>query len=300
MNGIRHIETIGDLNSMLRQEKSRHPLVSIIDFSKIGPHGEETVRLTTGFYAVMIKQNCSGKFKHGRKYYDFQEGTLICIAPNQVVAFESESHSDLVGWGLFFHPDLIRGTALGKKIHQYSFFRYVSEEALHLSDGEKQILLEGIFLIDRELSSHIDRYSQPIAVSAIELLLNQCARFYDRQFVTRSVPNKDIVEKFEDALNDYLNSGATRQEGLPTVKWLADRLFLSPNYLSDLLKKETGKNAQEHIHSRIIEEAKNQLAHSDSTVGEIAYTLGFEYPQYFSKLFKLKTGMTPAAYRNGR
>ncbi len=300
MNEIRHIETIGELNEMLLQEKSRHPLVSVIDFSKTGSYAEHSLRLTSGFYAVMIKKNCTGKFKYGRKYYDFQEGTLICLAPNRLVEIENDKNADPDGWGIFFHPELIRGTSLGKSIRRYTFFHYDSEEALHLSETEKNTLIDCIFLIEKELKNGIDRHSRDIVVSSIELLLNHCTRYYDRQFITRGSSNKDTVIKFEALLMEYVHSGAIRQNGLPSVKWLADRLFLSPNYLSDLLKKETGMNAQEHIHYRIIEEAKDQLACSENTVAEVAYALGFEYPQYFSKLFKMKTGMTPLAYRNGR
>ncbi len=300
MNEIRHIETIGELNGMLQQEKSRHPLVSVIDFSKVGPYSEHSLRLTSGFYAVMVKKNCLGKFKYGRKYYDFQEGTLICLAPNQLIEIENDKNADPAGWGVFFHPELIRGTSLGRSIRRYTFFLYGSEEALHLSETEKNTLIDSIFLIEKELKSGIDRHSRDIVVSAIEWLLNHCARYYDRQFITRGPSNMDTAAKFEALLTEYVHSGAIREEGLPSVKWLADQLFLSPNYLSDLLKKETGMNAQEHIHYRIIEEAKNQLAHSENSVAEVAYALGFEYPQYFSKLFKIKTGMTPLAYRNGR
>jgi AraC-like DNA-binding protein len=300
MDEVINLKSISELNSVLNQEKPRHPLVSVIDFSKVASYGVEDARITSDFYSIMLKNHCHGKMKYGRAYYDFEEGTLICIAPRQVITIEQdpEIKDDMNGWGLFFHPDLIRDTALGKKIKDYTFFSYEMNEALHLSDKEKQVLNDCILKIDQELSEHIDKHSQMLIVSNIELLLNYCSRYYDRQFITRSVPNKDILVRFEQVVQRYLGAANLRDGGLPTVKYCADQLFLSPNYLSDLLKKETGKNAQDHIHYYIIEEAKNSLLSSGAAVSEIAYGLGFEYPQYFSKLFKAKTGMTPAEFRN--
>jgi AraC-like DNA-binding protein len=202
-----------------------------------------------------------------------------------------------MGWGLFFHPDLIRNTSLNSKMKDYSFFSYEMAEALHLSEKEKQLLFECIVKIQSELKENIDDYSQTIIVSTIELLLNYCSRFYGRQFITRKATNRDVLEKVETLLKEYF-SNKTDSIGLPTVKYLADAVNLSPGYLGDLLKKETGLNAQEHIHQYIIEEAKNILLNSSQSIGEIAFQLGFEYPQYFSRLFKQKTGTTPLEYRN--
>lgn len=299
MTAILHIETISDLNRLLNQETPKHPLVTVVDFSKVSDFGEETIKMTSGFYSVMLKNNCHGKLKYGRAYFDFQEGTLICIAPQQVATIENETNEPepIVGWGLFFHPDLIRRTSLGSKINDYTFFSYEANEALHLSTKEKHVLNDCIANIEQELSENIDDHSQLLIVSNIELLLNYCLRYYDRQFITRKNSNRDVLSKFESALGDYFHPGKTEKSGLPTVNYLAEKLHLSPNYLSDLLKKETGKNAQEQIHAFIIEEAKNRLLNSEAGVGEIAFQLGFEYPQYFSKLFKNKTGMTPAEYR---
>lgn len=204
----------------------------------------------------------------------------------------------MLGWGLFFHPDLIRATSLNDKLKNYSFFNYEVSEALHLSDKEKNILLECVQKIQSELQENIDVHSQYIIVSTIELLLNYCSRFYGRQMITRSQTNKSIIAQIENILTNYFVETQLKEQGLPTVKFLADNVHLSPSYLSDLLKKETGKNAQEHIHFYLIEQAKNYLKNTEKNINEIAYILGFEYPQYFNKLFKQKTGNTPMEYRN--
>lgn len=203
-----------------------------------------------------------------------------------------------MGLGRVFHPDLIRGTSLGRNIKEYSFFSYETHEALHLSDKEKQNLSELVQKIDSELSENIDRHSQRLIVSTIELLLNYCTRYYDRQFITRQTVNQDLLSKVEAVLVSYFQSADLRKQGLPSVKYLANQVFLSPNYLSDLLKKETGMNAQERIHYYLIEEAKTLLLGTDKSVGELAFSLGFDYPQYFSRLFKSKTGVTPLEFRH--
>jgi AraC-like DNA-binding protein len=300
MKEVNHIESISELNKILNQGKPTHPLVSVVDLSKVKRCGENNVKTTLGFYTIMLKNGSCGKLKYGREYYDFEEGTLVCIAPNQVAYIdnEGEEQNEAVGWGLFFHPDLIRGTSLGSKMKDYSFFSYEVNEALHLSEKEKQTLNDCITKIETELSQNIDYHSHNLIVSNIELLLNYCLRYYDRQFITRKTKNQNLLIKFENVLTAYFRSDKLKNNGLPTVKYCAEQLFLSANYLSDLLKKETGKNAQDHIHHYLIEEAKNSLLNSKATVSEIAFNLGFEYPQYFSKLFKSKTGTTPAEYRN--
>jgi AraC-like DNA-binding protein len=280
-------------------ENDFHPLVAVVDFSKTKDHIEEESRITTDFYSVMFKNYCKSFVTYGRKAIDFNEGSLICMAPNQVITIDTEiePRDNPLGWGLFFHPDLIRNTSLNSKMKDYSFFSYEMAEALHLSEKEKQLLFECIVKIQTELKENIDDYSQTIIVSTIELLLNYCNRFYGRQFITRKATNRDILEKVETLLKHYF-SNKTDSIGLPTVKYLADAVNLSPGYLGDLLKKETGLNAQEHIHQYIIEEAKNILLNSSQSISEIAFQLGFEYPQYFSRLFKQKTGTTPLEYRN--
>jgi AraC-like DNA-binding protein len=247
----------------------------------------------------MFKNYCVNNIRYGKQPYDFQDGSLICIAPKQVLTIDNEveKKEDRMGWGIFFHPDLIRGTSLGAKIKDYTFFLYERNEALHLSEKEKTTLHDIVKKIDLELSENIDKHSQTLIVSNIELLLNYCSRYYDRQFITRKRANSDYLVKFENLLNNYFQSPESIKKGLPTVRYCADNLYLTPNYLSDLLKKETGMNAQEHIHNYIIEESKTILLNSNHSVGEISNELGFEYPHYFSKLFKTKTGMTPIEYR---
>lgn len=302
MANIFRLESISQLNELFQQTAPKHPLISVVDFSKIEKHEKvEEIKLTCGFYSVMFKNHCANKLKYGKEYYDFQEGTLMCIAPNQIITIENDANSenaDIVGWGLFFHPDLIRGTSLGNKIKEYTFFSYEINEALHLSDKEKQTLWDCVDKLENELSENIDLHSQTLITSNIELLLNYCARYYDRQFITRKKVNTNLLTKFETLLNSYFNSNDQKYKKLPSVKYFAEHLFLSPNYLSDLLKKETGKTAQEYLHYYLIEEAKNNLLNTNDPINEIAFNLGFEYPQYFSKLFKSKTGMTPIAYRN--
>ena len=301
MENIIRLESISQLNALFQQAAPKHPLISVVDFSKMEKHEKvDVIKLTCGFYSIMFKNHCANKIRYGKKYYDFQEGTLICIAPNQIITIENDDRStnDLVGWGLFFQPDLIRGTSLGKKMIDYTFFSYEVNEALHLSDKEKQTLLDCVNKLENELTENIDQHSQTLILSNIELLLNYCARYYDRQFITRKKANTDVLIKFENSISSYFNEKELQKNGLPSVKYFADLLYLSPNYLSDLLKKETGKNAQELIHYYLIEEAKNNLLNTNDSVNELAYKLGFEYPQYFSKLFKSKTGKTPIEYRN--
>ncbi|MCE1168647.1 MAG: helix-turn-helix transcriptional regulator [Sphingobacteriia bacterium] len=295
---IIHLSDISEINRFVKSS-TRHPLVSIVDFSKADEYIEEGTRISADFYSIMFKNYCTNQLKYGRQSLDFQDGNLICIAPRQILTMDTEIEmkEDRTGWGLFFHPDLLRGTSLANKMSEYSFFSYDVTEALHLSDKEKSILLDCINKIEYELDQNIDNHSQKLIVSNIELLLNYCSRFYGRQFITRKNSNSNIIAQVEIVLKEYFNSTRVREQSLPTVKYLSERVNLSAGYLSDLLKKETGMTAQDHIHYYLIEEAKNVLLNSDQSVSEIAYSLGFEYPQYFSKLFKQKTGKTPGEYR---
>lgn len=299
MKSIINLKSISEINNFVKN-KTKHPLVAVVDFSKLDGHFEEGTRISCDFYSVMFKNHCSNKIKYGRETYDFQDGSLVCFAPKQVITLDSEIEimQDMMGWALYFHPDLLRGTSLGQKIHEYTFFSYEVTEALHLSDKEKQVLYDCILKIETELQENIDNHSQTLIVSNIELLLNYCSRYYGRQFITRKNVNSTVVSQIEKLLKSYFSTKLLKEVGLPTVKYLADNVHLSASYLSDLLKKETGMNAQDYIHYHIIEEAKNILINTDNSVGEIAYSLGFEYPQYFSKLFKQKTGRTPIEYRN--
>jgi len=294
------LNSISALYKFFNLGYNSHPLVAVVDFSKIDDSLVSNTKISTDFYSIMFKNYCKNNIKYGRKTIDFQEGNLICISPNQVIEVENEveERADKMGWGLFFHPDLIRATSLNEKIKDYTFFSYEVTEALHLSDKEKTILFECIQKIQTEIQENIDVHSQHIIVSTIELLLNYCSRFYGRQMITRSQTNKTVVVQIENILKTYFSTNATKEQGLPSVKYLAEKVHISASYLSDLLKKETGKNAQEHIHFYLIEEAKSILINTNKSVSEIAYNLGFEYPQYFNKLFKLRTGRTPIEYRN--
>lgn len=300
MSKIIHLQSIADLLKLFNLGNSLHPLVTVLDFSQVSEHVNQNSKISTDFYSIMFKNYCKNNIKYGRKAIDFQDGNLICIAPNQTIEIDNEiEHKEsMLGWGLFFHPDLIRTTSLNDKLKSYSFFNYEVSEALHLSDKEKNILFECVQKIQTELQENIDVHSQYIIVSSIELLLNYCSRFYGRQMITRSQTNKSIIAQIETILNNYFAETNLKEQGLPSVKFLAEKVNLSSSYLSDLLKKETGKNAQEHIHFYLIEEAKTYLINTDKNINEIAYSLGFEYPQYFNKLFKQKTGKTPLEYRN--
>lgn len=300
MGGLLHLKTISDLYRFLNLGPAQHPLIAVVDFSALSNHTTEEISIKTDFYSLMFKNYCRNHIRYGRKPLDFQDGSLVCIAPNHVITldYDIEVKEDMMGWGLFFHPDLIRGSALGYKMKDYNFFSYEISEALHLADKEKQILHDCILKIQGELTQNIDSYSQMLMVSNIELLLNYCSRYYGRQFITRKSANLNVVSKVEQFLNTHITRNDKRNGSIPSVKELADALSLSPGYLSDLLKKETGLNAQEHIHYHVIEQAKNILLQSNQTVSEIAYSLGFEYPQYFSRLFRQKTGKTPLEFRS--
>ena len=299
MDSIVEIRSISDLNKMLNQEDPMHPLIGVLDFSKIDHSRYGEMKVSMGFYSIMLKNLCPGAMRYGRNYYDFQEGSLFFTAPNQVIGIEDPDETqDVYGWALVFHPELLRGTTLGAKMKDYSFFSYSVFEALHLSEKEKAKLNEIVEDIQNELEQNIDKHSQTLIVSTLELLLNYCNRYYDRQFITRKASNKDTISDFEGILSDYFQSEELQGLGFPSVKYFAEQLHLSPNYLSDLLKKETGKNGTEHIQYHVIELAKDKLLSSSSSVSEIAYNLGFDYPQYFSKMFKKIAGKTPAEYRN--
>lgn len=257
-------------------------------------------RISADFYAMIFKNYCANTIKYGRQSLDFQGGSLVCIGPKQLITMDNEieKEKEMKGWGLFFHPDLLYGSSLGSNIQDYSFFSYEMAEALHLSPKEEQTLSDCVKKIETELPENIDHHSQTLLVSNIELLLNYCTRYYGRQFITRRKSNSRIIGQVETSLKAHFQGSENTESPLPTVKLLAEKVHLSPSYLTDLLKKETGMNAQDHIHYHLINAAKNRLLNSDDAVGQIAYALGFEYPQYFSRLFKQKTGQTPVEFRN--
>lgn len=296
MEGIIKLDNISQFNT-LRGIKTLHPLVSVFEFSKMKLIPE--ARANYGFYCVFLKEAVCGDLKYGCKYYDYQEGTLVFIAPGQVVGIGNKPGSPKPkGWGLIFHPDLIRGTSLGRNIKTYTFFSYDSDEALHLSEKERQIIIDCLGKINYELKLSVDKHSKTLIANNIELLLNYCLRFYDRQFITRSQVNINVLVKFEKLLDDYFQSEITQTLGLPTVKYCADKLHLSPNYFGDLIKKETGKSAQEHVQLKLIDIAKERIFDTSKTISEIAYELGFKHPQHFSRIFKKNTGFTPNEYRS--
>ncbi|EDM38021.1 transcriptional regulator [Pedobacter sp. BAL39] len=277
----------------------QNPLISVVDFSQVKGSVSEDIKISADYYSIMFKNTRNNNVKYGRKTIDFQGGSLICMAPNQVLGMDvdTEASDNITGWGLFFHPDLISAFSLNDRMKEYTFFNYETSEALHLSEKERQVLYECVLKIETELQENIDVYSQTIMVSSIELLLNYCSRYYGRQFITRKSLNHAVVGQIEKIMTRYYHENH-EDKGLLTVKYLAEKVNLSPSYLSDLLKKETGKNAQDHIHFYLIQEGKNMLLSTSKSVTEIAYKLGFEYPQYFSKLFKQKTGKTPIEFRS--
>jgi len=294
MDEILNLENISQYNSM-RAVETLHPFVSVIDMSKAIP--SQSARIRFGFYCVFLKEIICGELKYGCNYYDYQEGTLVFVAPGQIVGVNSSEIIQPKGWALLFHPDLIRGTSLGQNIKQYSFFSYESNEALHVSEKERQIVVDCFSKIEYELQQSIDKHSKILIANTIELLLNYCMRFYDRQFITRTNVNKDILVKFEKLLDNYFQTEITQTVGLPTVKYCADQLHLSANYFGDLIKKETGKSAQEHIQLKLINLAKERIFDTSKSLSEIAYELGFKHPQHFSRMFKNETGYTPNQFR---
>lgn len=296
MNGIQRFNTVDEYNKAMGVE-TRHPLVTVIDFSKINHTDEYPEGHSFGCYTIFLKDVKCGDMKYGRNYYDYQEGTLVFLAPDQIVRIENRLPHQPKGWVLMFHPDLILGTSLGRAMKEYTFFSYEVFEALHLSEEERRTVIECFRNIEVELNHSIDNHSWRLIASNIELFLNYCTRFYERQFITRKHINSDVLSRFETLLNDYFKSDLPQKQGLPSVKYCADKLNLSANYLGDVIKKETEKSAQEHVQLRLIEVAKEKMFEKQKSVSQVAYELGFEYPQYFSRLFKKRTGMTPNEYR---
>lgn len=301
MKRVVYFNTVSDYNNSCKQE-TLNPLVSVLDLSKCPPREWEegtTVKMNFGVYAVFLKDVVCGDIRYGKNYYDYQEGTLLFIGPGQAWDIEYEtSNYQPHGHVLIFHPDLIHGTGLGKIIQEYKFFSYQMNEALHLSEKERQIILDCFSKIGFELNQSIDKHSKKLISSNIELLLNYCERFYDRQFITRDNDNKGVLERFENLLNGYFSSEKPRTIGLPSVAACAQELNLSANYFGDLIKKETGKSAQEYIQSKVIDVAKEKIFEVDKSISEVAYGLGFKYPQHFTRLFKQKVGVSPNEYRN--
>lgn len=296
MDTMRRFETINEYNAFNNHE-TLHPMVSVIDLSKASPRMGSPMYF--GFYTIFLKDVKCGDLIYGRHTYDYQEGTLVFLAPGQIAGINSNGeYYQPKGYALVFHPDLIHGTSLGKHIQEYSFFGYQSNEALHLSERERKIVLDCFFKIQYELEHALDKHSRKLIVDNIELFLNYCVRFYDRQFITRDNVHKGILERFENLLNSYFEGDKPQSAGLPSVAWCASELNLSPNYFGDLIKKETGRSAQESIQSKIIEVAKEKIFDVNKSINDIAYELGFKYPQHFTRLFKRRVGRAPNEYRS--
>ncbi len=295
MDNMRRFETINDYN-VFNNNETLHPLVSVVDLSKAAPR--QGSRMYFGFYTIFLKDVKCGDMVYGRHAYDYQEGTLVFLAPGQVAGVNSNGETyQPKGYALVFHADLIHGTPLGRHIQDYSFFGYQSNEALHLSDRERKIVLDCFSKIEYELEHAIDNHSRKLIVSNIELFLNYCTRFYERQFITRENAHKGILERFEDLLNAYFHSEKPQTIGLPSVAYCANELYLSAGYFGDLIKKETGRTAQEYVQSKLIDVAKERIFDQSKSVSQIAYELGFKYPQHFTRLFKQRIGYTPNEYR---
>lgn len=276
----------------------QHPLISLVHFNEDNPFNTEMAPIydVLSFYKITFITKNSGRLKYGQDYYDFNEGSILFLAPNQLVG-STDYNINTYCYILLIHPDFLLGYPLAKKIRQYGYFSYSSNEALHLSDTEREIILSVYQIMERELKSRVDEFSQEVVIAQIELLLSYVNRFYQRQFITRKAVNNDILQKTETILDDYLNSQISIELGVPTVQYLSEQLNISAGYLSDMLRSLIGKNAQQYIHEKLIEKAKERLTTTELTISEIAYELGFEHPQSFSKLFKTKTNISPLEFR---
>jgi AraC family transcriptional regulator, transcriptional activator of pobA len=291
------VNSISELHRLLSLQKPEHPLISVIDLKETrSSAGEITDSVIFNFYSVWLEKDVKTKLRYGQQYFDFEEGAMIFIAPGQVLSTYGHPHS-ASGWGLVFHPDFIRSYPLAKIIKTYGYFSYAVNEALHLSEKEEVMITTLMKNILQEYRSVIDNFSQDVMISQIETLLNYCNRFYHRQFLTRKDADNDLLTLMETLLTDYFDRNGEKEQGLPTVRYVAARLNVSPNYLSDMLRTLTGQNAQQHIHNKLIEKAKELISTTSLSVSEIAFRLGFEHPQSFNKLFKNKTNLSPLEFR---
>jgi len=295
------IKTISEYHKIMGLPKPEHPMVSVIDLETIASApGYGPASVVFDFYSISLKRNCNVKFKYGQQQYDFDEGVMFFIAPGQVFGIEAEKGKTVKksGWLLLIHPDFLWNTQLAKTIKQYEYFSYSVHEALFLSDKEEAMIIGIMQQIDHEYRSNIDKFSQGLIIAQLELLLNYSDRFYHRQFITRKITNHRLLDRMETILAEYFNTGNLLNKGLPTVQLIAGELNVSPNYLSVMLKELTGQSTQQHIHDKLIEKAKEKLSTTDLSVSEIAYELGFEHSQSFSKLFKSKTNFSPLEFRH--
>jgi AraC family transcriptional activator of pobA len=288
------VDSVSQLHQLLSLPKPGHPLVSVINLKDMKPSGKKS--LVLNFYSIWQEKNVESKLRYGQNYFDFDEGSMIFLSPGQVVASGSHKQTEH-GWGLVFHPDFIRTYPLAKTIREYGFFSYAINEALHLSELEEKILNGILENITNEYQSRIDNFSQDVIIAQIELMLHYCNRFYHRQFLTRKSVNHGLLTQVEGILADYFNSDKASESGLPTVQYLGEKLNVSPGYLSDMLRALTGQSAQQHIHNKLIDKAKELISTTVLSISEIAYRLGFEHPNSFSKLFKNKTNLSPLEFR---
>lgn len=297
---IKRIKTISEYHQVMGHPKPLHPLVSVIHLENVEKLPfTEPVKLVYEFYCIALKKNTGIKFNYGQQQYDFNEGTLFFMSPNQVFGFQYDETQieKPSGWALLFHPDFIWNTSLAAEIKNFEYFDYSASEALHLSEKEERIIGSILSIIEEEYQSNIDKFSQDIIITQIESLLSYADRFYQRQFITRKKAAHQTLTQFEKLLNDYFQDEKALDGGLPTVQFISNQLHLSPNYLSRLLTTLTGKSTQHYIQDKVVEIAKEKLSTTDLSIGEIAYSLGFEHPQSLSKLFKARTNQTPLAFR---
>lgn len=297
---VHQINTISEYHNIANLPKPLHPLISLIDYSKVNYQFAETeVAWIQGFYTIALKRNVFGKFIYGQQSYDFNEGLLTFIAPNQRIQLELvQQEIKPTGWMLAIHPDFLWNTPIAKSIKKYDFFGYSVNEALFLSEKEEEILINVFQNIEQEYHTNIDKFSQNIIIAHLEVLLNYAERFYQRQFITRKITNHKVLDQLEDLLENYFDNGELINNGLPSVQEIAKKLNVSPNYLSNLLKILTGLNTQQHLQNKLIDKAKERLSTTQLSVSEIAFELGFDHPQSFSRLFKSKSGMSPLEFRN--
>lgn len=291
------LNSVTDLHNQLHLKSPANPLVSVLRLDDIPEQSNIPRTIVYNFYVLFLKKNYEGKVKYGHQYYDFDNGTMSFYSPKQKITIEENGPKNVQGWMLVFHPDFIQGYGLANQMKDFGFFSYATNEALHISEKEENTISGILENLQEEIENRIDDFTQEVIVSHIELLLNYCNRFYSRQFITRKKASNDLLVKFEQLLDDYLNKGIIRENGLPTVKYFSGELNVSPNYLNDMLKNLTGQTTQQYLHHQLVEKAKELLSTTELSVSEIGYQLGFEYTQSFNKLFKNKTKVTPLEFR---
>lgn len=302
MSTLLHFKKPGDYHKFAQLEAPAHPLISLVDYAQVRyPEDLQSFRWKQDYYAIGLKRNIPYKMFYGQQEYDFDEGIMTFLAPGQIMSLAENPNatsSEPTGWLLLVHPDFLWNSAMGQQIKQYNFFGYAVNEGLFLSEKEEQMMIDLLMNIEQEYRSNIDKFSQKIVIAQLELLLNYAERFYERQFITRKISNHAILGRLETLLEAYFGQDDLIDKGLPTVQWVAEQLHLSPNYLSSMLKSLTGQSTQQHLHDKLIQKAKQELANRELSISEIAYRLGFERPASFTKLFKSKTELSPMEFRN--